>query len=199
MNFLSPGQGGVGGGDGCSLSRLRSLDWQERIFSVSVHPTEGPQRSPGGAQGVAKSTAQLATGIINSLHLLFSTSHIFSFYSSSFSRKISGYLTGSSQTSSFSPALSLQSARDTQPQQMDWAARLDTPLCWVLEDVFHQMVGVSVCVITSEWGLGAGRLPRWSCVVFSKRELQARELLPWGRRGGIRFLQPQEKQFFQVK
>lgn len=129
-----------------------------------------------------KSNAQLATRIIHSLHLLFSTSHFSSFYNSPFSLKISGYLTGSSQTSSFSPALSLRSVRDTSPSNWIGQPVLTHHCAECLRTCFTRWLGLA-CVITFEWGLGAGRLPCWSCVVFSKRELQARERLGfWKKR-----------------
>lgn len=99
-----------------------------------------------------------------------------------FTRLLKGYLTGSSQTSSFSPALSLRSVRDTSPSNWIGQPVLTHHCAECLRTCFTRWLGLA-CVITFEWGLGAGRLPCWSCVVFSKRELQARERLGfWKKR-----------------
>ncbi|KAM7236566.1 hypothetical protein CapIbe_012238 [Capra ibex] len=50
-----------------------------------------------------------------------------------------------------------------------------------LKTCFTRWLGLA-CVITFEWGLGVGRLPCRSCVVFSKGELRARELLCSGEK-----------------
>ena len=163
-----------------------------------MHPTEGPHHPRGAHKELWKSTAQLATGIIHPLHLLFSASHFFFFYSS-FSRKISGYLTGSSQTSSFSPALSLQSWRETpSPSDRIGQPALPHHCAERLKTRFTRWLGLA-CVITFEWGLGAGSLPCRSCVVFSKGELRARELLRSGEKRRDSFSAATRKAVFSGK
>lgn len=188
----------VGGGSGgASLRRLPSPGWQEKIFSVSVHTSEGPSR-PRGAPGVVKSNAQLAARIIHSLHLLFSTSHFSSLYSRPFSLKAQVTWLGVLR-----PPVSVlpsASSRWETPSPSDWIGQpvLTHHCAECLRTCFTRWLGL-VCVITFEWGLGAGRLPCWSCVVFSKWELQARKLLCFWKKRRNSFSAATRKAVFSGK
>lgn len=72
------------------------------FFGVFCASYGGSPSSPRGATRSCEKYRTTGHQIIHPLHLLFSAS-FFSFIAVSFSRKISGYLTGSSQTSQFQP------------------------------------------------------------------------------------------------
>ena len=108
-------------------------------------------------------------------------------------------MTGSSQTSSFSPALSLQSWRETpSPSDRIGQPALPHHCAERLKTRFTRWLGLA-CVITFEWGLGAGSLPCRSCVVFSKGELRARELLRSGEKRRDSFSAATRKAVFSGK
>ncbi len=62
------------------------------------------------------------------------------------------------------PFLQPGKSHPVPPLWLDWVVCLDAPLCWVLEDVFQQMVGVSVCHHIGE-RIRGGRLSSRSSVV----------------------------------
>ena len=195
-------------GGGTSLRRLRSLAWQEKFFGffffffflAFLCILRRVPIIPAGRTGVVKSTAQLASGIIHPLHLLFSASHFFSFYSSFFLSKNLRLLDWEFSDLQFQPCPQppVVERETPSPSNRIGQPALTHHCAECLKTCFTRWLGLA-CVITFEWGLGVGRLPCRSCVVFSKGELRARELLCSGEKRRNSFSAAKRKAVFSGK